>query len=173
MGLHEGLGAVGDVVERRAPGFVRFIAALRWGGLRSFRPDALTWTAELGAAVIAGIGLHRTITGLGRGRFRVPRWVVGVLGAVLTHLTVWRWDTGRWRRHRVKLVVELPLDSLVSLAADLDAAGLPVQRWERGVRSGRRVRGLWCRAGDVREVNRRIDQATAGGPGGPGAVLSR
>lgn len=155
------LGAISEAVDRRAPGFVRFLAALRWGGLRTVRPDPFTWSVESAAALGAGLGARAGLSRLSRGRIRVPVTAAVLGGAVLAHLCVWRWDTLRWRRHRVALVVDLPLDDLVDLAVHLTAAGLPVERWERGVRSGRRVHGLWCRTGDVRAVNRSIDAATS------------
>lgn len=152
------LGSVAEVVDRRAPGFVRFVAALRWGGLRTVRPGPVVLTAEAGAAVLLGVGFRSAVDVAGRRRIRVPLPAAVLIGGVATHLAVWRWDTARWRRRRVALVVDLPADAMSGLVADLAGLGLDVERWERGVRAGTRVHGLWCRTGDVRAVNRRIDE---------------
>ncbi|MBS1837350.1 MAG: hypothetical protein JST64_06590 [Actinobacteria bacterium] len=163
------IGSITESVDRRAPGFVRFLAALRWGGLRTIRPDVFTCSLESAAAVGAGVGARAAVSAASRGRVRPPLATTVALGAIATHLCVWRWDTLRWRRSRVALVVDLPVSDLVRLAEDLTAAGMPVERWERGVRSGRRVHGLWCRTGDVRAVNRSIDAAGSATGSGAGA----
>lgn len=157
MGIHRAVGTATEMVDRRAPGFVRFLAALRWGGLRTFRPDPLSWALESVAALGVGLGLRSVVSAISRGRVRPHHGPVLVAGALITHLSVWRWDTLRWRRHRVALVVDLPFDALVTLVDDLTAAGMPVERWERGVLAGSRIHGLWCRTSDVRAVNRSID----------------
>lgn len=155
--VRDAFGTLTEAIDRRAPGLVRFLAALRWGGLRTIRPDPLMWSVESATAVGAGLGVRAGITALTRRRLRLPLIASVATAAIATHLAIWRWDTLRWRRHRVALVVDLPASELIGLAEDLTAAGLPVERWERGVRAGRRVHGLWCRTGDVRAVNRAID----------------
>lgn len=155
--VRDPFGALSEAIDRRAPGLVRFLAALRWGGLRTIRPDPLVWSVESATAVGAGLGVRAGVTALTRGRLRVPVVAAVATAAIGTHMAIWRWDTLRWRRHRVALVVDLPASELIGLAEELTAAGLPVERWERGVRAGRRVHGLWCRTGDVRAVNRAID----------------
>ncbi len=161
MGHHQTLGSLAEVIDRRAPGFVRFVAALRWGGLRTVRPGPIIWVGESAAALVVGLGLRGGTASVSRGRIRVPLGLAVFAGGLAAHLSLWRWDTLRWRRRRVALVVDLPVDALIALADDLEAAGLPVERWERGVRAGRRVHGLWCHAGDVRAVNRAIDGVDA------------
>lgn len=162
-GIHDLLGTVSEAVERRAPGFVRFLAALRWGGLRTMRPDRRTWLLESAAGLGLGLGLHAGVRAATRGRVRVPMVAAAAVGGLGVHLGLWRWDTLRWRRHRVAIVVDLPVGALIALSEELDAAGIPVERWERGVRMGRRSHGLWCRTGDLREVNRRIDTSMSVG----------
>ncbi len=165
MDLHDALGDLTTVVDRRAPGLVRFLAALRWGGLRTIAPDRLTWGAEVAAGVGIGVGAREAIRAATRGRVSPPLVPAVALGWVASHLALWRWDTIRWRDRRVALVVDLPIDRVMTLADELEASGLAVERWERGIRGGRRVHGLWCRAGDVRAVNRAVDEALS-----PGAV---
>lgn len=164
MDIHDALGDLTTVVDRRAPGLVRFLAALRWGGLRTIAPDRLTWGAEVAAGVGIGVGAREAIRAATRGRFRLPLLPAVVLGWIASHLALWRWDTIRWRDRRVALVVDLPLDRVVELAAELESSGLAVERWERGIRGGRRVHGVWCRAGDVRAVNRALDEALSPAP---------
>jgi hypothetical protein len=159
MDLHDAMGELAAWVDRRAPGLARLFAALRWGGLRTFTPDARTWGAEAALGVGVGLGLREGVRTATAGRVRIGVVPAVAAGCAAVHAALWRWDTVRWRRRRVALVVDLPLDEVVGLAATLAAQGLPVERWERGVRSGRRVHGIWCRAGDVRAVNRAIDEA--------------
>jgi len=149
---------VASLVDRRAPGFVRFLAALRWGGLRTIDPDGLTWGAEAAAGLGLGFGAREAVRAVSRGRIRVPLAVALGAGWLVSHLALWRWDTVRWRSRRVALVVELPLDAVIELADRLCEDGMAVERWERGSRGARRTHGLWCRAGDVRAVNRAIDE---------------
>lgn len=149
---------VASLVDRRAPGLVRFLAALRWGGLRTIDPGRLTWGAEAAAGLGLGFGAREAVRAASRGRIKVPLVIALAMGWVVSHLALWRWDTVRWRGRRVALVVDLPLDGVIDLAVHLHEGGLSVERWERGIRGGRRIHGLWCRAGDVRAVNRAIDE---------------
>lgn len=153
------VGAVTEQVDRRAPGLVRFLAALRWGGLRTIDPDRVTWGAEAAVAVGAGIGLREALRSASRGRLRLPVVPTVVATSVATHLALWRWDTTRWRQRRVALVVDLPVDDVIDLAASLEESGIQVERWERAARGTGRVHGLWCRSGDLRSVNGAIDAA--------------
>lgn len=159
MQPREVLGDIVEGVDRRAPGLVRFLAALRWGGLRTVNPDAWLWGAEAAVATGLGVGFREGVRSVSSGRVRVPVVPAVVTTWLAVHAALWRWDTLRWRRRRVALVVDLPLDDVVALVGRLDDVGLEVERWERGVRGGRRVHGLWCRAGDVRAVNGAIDVA--------------
>jgi hypothetical protein len=160
-------------VDERAPGLIRFLAGLRWGGLRTVRPGRGAWVAVAASGTVAGLGaraaVERTVARLGgadappRGRRRrVPAAVVAVAGQVVVWLTLWRWDTFRWRRTRVALVVDLPAPGLVRLVEDLRFSGLDVQRWERRDRAGGPVRGVVCRSRDLRTVNRAVDAALHG-----------
>lgn len=157
--MRNGIGDVVERVDRRAPGVTRFLSALRWGGLRTVSPDPWIWGAEAAIAVGVGVVLRAGVRSASSGRARVPVVPAVATSWLAVHAALWRWDTLRWRRRRVALVVDLPLDDVVALAERLVAAGLAVERWERGVRGGSRVHGLWCRAGDVRAVNGAIDVA--------------
>jgi hypothetical protein len=168
--LHDAFGEVAAVVDRRAPGVARFLAALRWGGLRTITPDGRTWGAEVALGLGLGLGVREGMRSATAGRVRIPFVPAAATGWAAVHAAVWRWDTVRWRRHRVALVVDLPLDDVMALVERLDGDGLPVERWERGVRSGARVHGLWCRAGDVRTVNGAIDALVREGAGRDGAA---
>lgn len=79
-----------------------------------------------------------------------------VIGWVTVHAAVWRWDTVRWRRKRVAMVVDLPVGELVVLVEQLRSHGYDVERWER-TRGPVRVHGIWCRSSDLRSVNRELD----------------
>ncbi|MCB1267976.1 MAG: hypothetical protein EKK62_17545 [Acidimicrobiia bacterium] len=158
MDAHDVMGRCTEVIDKRAPGLVRFVAGLRWGGLRTVDPDGWTWGAEAAAGVGLGLGARGALRVASGDRVRVPLLPAVLVGWLGSHLAVWRWDTLRWRKRRVALVVDLPVEGVVAIAEQLGADGRPVQRWEKG--SGRsRVHGLWCRAGDVRAVNRAIDAA--------------
>jgi hypothetical protein len=157
--VHDALADLAALVDRRAPGVARFLAALRWGGLRTITPDGRTWGAEAALGVGLGLGMREGMRTATAGRIRIPVLPAAATGWAAVHAALWRWDTVRWRRHRVALVVDLSLDEVVALAERLTAAGLAVERWERGLHGGDRVHGLWCRSGDVRAVNRAIDAA--------------
>jgi hypothetical protein len=168
--------ALADLVaaaDERAPGLIRFLAGLRWGGLRTVRPGRSAWVAVAASGTVAGLGaraaVERTVARLGsmdtpatRARRRVPAAVAAVAGQVVVWLTLWRWDTFRWRRTRVALVVDLPAPGLVLLVEELRGSGLDVQRWERRDRTGGPVRGVVCRSRDLRTVNRAVDAALHG-----------
>lgn len=163
MEVHDALGDLAALVDRRAPGLARFLSGLRWGGLRTINPDGRTWGAEAALGFGLGIGVRETMRSVTSGRVRIPVVPAAATGWAAVHAALWRWDTARWRRHRVALVVDLPLDDVIELVAELASAGLQVERWERGLRGGDRVHGVWCRAGDVRAVNRAIGRAVAEG----------
>jgi hypothetical protein len=160
-------------VDERAPGLIRFLAGLRWGGLRTVRPGRSAWLAVAASGTVAGLGarvaVERTVARLGGTatapsgpRRRVPAAVAAVVGQVVVWLTLWRWDTFRWRRTRVALVVDLPAPGLVRLVEELRRSGLDVQRWERRDLAGGPVRGVVCRSRDLRAVNRAVDAALHG-----------
>ncbi|UDY35404.1 hypothetical protein [Dermatobacter hominis] len=174
MEVHDAFGDIAALVDRRAPGVARFLAALRWGGLRTITPDRRTWGVEVALGLGLGLGVREGMRSATAGRVRIPAVPAAATGWFAVHAALWRWDTVRWRRHRVALVVDLPLDDVVAIVDRLADQGLPVERWERGVRGGDRVHGIWCRAGDVRSVNRAIDEAALeGGGASPRAAVSR
>ena len=153
-------------LDRRAPGFIRFLAGLRWGGLRTVRPDRVTWAAVAVSGTAVGLAgraaVDRTLGAWLPRRFR-PRAPLAVLaGQVAVFLTLWRWDTSRWRRTRVALVLDLPPEDLVDLEVALRDQGLAVERWERRDRAGGPVAGIVCRSRDLRVVNRAVDAALHG-----------
>ncbi len=156
-------------VDRRHPGVVRFVLGLRWGGLRTVRPDPAGWVALGVVGGMAGLGA-RTLSGRVLGRPRPSGAVAVVGGQAALWFGLWRWDTRRWRHSRVALVVDLPPGAEASLIEELAAEGVAVERWAEPDRAGGRIGGLLCRASDVRRVNRAVDDvasAAAGGGGGP------
>lgn len=161
--------ALADAVaslDRRAPGFIRFLAGLRWGGLRTVRPDRVTWAAVAVSGTAVGLAgraaVDRATGSWLPHRFRPPAPLAALAGQVAVFLTVWRWDTSRWRRTRVALVLDLPAQDLVDLEDALRTQGLDVERWERRDRAGGPVAGIVCRSRDLRAVNRAVDAALHG-----------
>ncbi len=157
MGAHGLVGDVTEYVDRRAPGLVRVLAAMRWGGLRTVRPDNRMWFGEAGAALGLGLVTRRAVTAATGNRVRPPGVLSVAIGWSAVHLAVWRWDTVRWRRRRVAMVVDLPVDEVIALTEQLRSIGYDVERWER-VRGPVRVHGIWCRSADLRSVNRELDE---------------
>jgi hypothetical protein len=160
--------AAADVVaavDRRAPGLIRFLAGLRWGGLRTVQPDRAGWAAVMATGTAVGLS-GRWLVGRVAGRPRPSVPVAAALGQGAVWLGVWRWDTERWRRGHVSLVVELPPDGQLRLLEDLQERGLEVERWESSDRGGGRTSGLTCRSRDLRSVNAAIDAVLRGGADG-------
>jgi len=157
VGTRDLIGSATEYVDRRAPGLVRVLAAMRWGGLRTVRPDNRMWAGEAGAAVGLGIVTRRAVRVLTGDRIRPPSLATVAVGWMAVHLAVWRWDTIRWRRCRVALVVDLPVGEVMQLAEHLRSIGYDVERWERD-RGPVRVHGIWCRSADLRSVNREMDE---------------
>lgn len=167
--------ALADAVatlDGRAPGFIRFLAGLRWGGLRTVRPDRTTWAAMAVSGTAVGLAGRAAVDRAARSRLhgwlRPPAPLAAAVGQLAVFLAVWRWDTARWRRTRVALVVALPSGELTRLAERLRHQGLDVERWERRDRAGGPVGGIVCRSRDLRTVNGALDVALhrAVGPAG-------
>jgi hypothetical protein len=149
-------------IDRRAPGIIRFLAGTRWGGLRTVEPDPIGWVAVAAAGTAGGIAARRLLGRVaGRPRPSVP--VAAATGGALAWFCLWRWDTARWRRTHVSIVVELPDDLADRLVEDLRDRGLEVSRWEAGHRAGTRAAGLTCRSRDLRAVNAAVDEVLRGG----------
>ena len=148
-------------VDRRAPGLIRFLSGLRWAGLRTLQPERATWAALVAAGT--GIGMTaRWLVGRLGGRPRPSVPVAAALGQGVAWFALWRWDTARWRRNHVALVVELPPQEQLRLLGELRSRGLDVDRWEKADRAGGRTGGIICRSRDLRTVNGAIDAALHG-----------
>lgn len=167
MDLKELVASAFARVDRRHPEVLRFVLGLRWGGLRTVRPDPAGWVALAVAGGMAGLGA-RMVSGrvLGRPRPSGPVAVVG--GQAALWFGLWRWDTRRWRSSRVALVVDLPPQVEAALIEELAAEGVAVERWAESDHAVGRMGGLLCRAADVRRVNRAVDDVASGAAGGGG-----
>jgi hypothetical protein len=157
---------VAEAVERRNPRVIRALLALRWGGLRTIRPDRRTWAAVVAAGSLTGLAV-RGLVGRVLGR-RPPAGFAVVAGWAVAWTALWRWDTVRFRRRRVVLTLELTAEVLDELTNRLRADGVAVERWDGPTTVGGRRRGLVCAVRDVRRVNAAIDEhlgATAGSAG--------
>jgi hypothetical protein len=142
---------------------VRFLAGLRWGGLRTVEPSAATFVLVLaGGATAAELAVRRTGV---RRRAPLATRGAGTLGALAVWAAVWRWDARRWRRRTVRLLPDLPPAGVRDLVERLGDQGYDVEVWEVGGADGPRV-GLRCRTSDLRRVNAAIGEVVrAAGPG--------
>jgi hypothetical protein len=156
--------ALADYIDHHHPKLGSRLMQLRWGGLRTIEPQPLVVGPVL--ATGAGLGL-----GTPAGRSTQQRATLGAagpcvaVGASLAWVGLWRWDTARWRRSHVMVVVGLPDDRLDELVAGLVDQGLDVQRWDRPRRADGPNHGVSCRLRDLRRVNAAIDVELTGGPG--------
>lgn len=162
---------VAEAVERRNPRVIRAVVALRWGGLRTIRPDRRTFAAVLAAGSLSGLAVSGLV---GRVLGRRPRAGFAVVaGWAAAWTALWRWDSVRFRRRRVVLTLELTAEALDELADRLRADGVAVERWDGPATVGGRRRGLVCAVRDVRRVNAAVDEhlgATAGSAGTCGGL---
>jgi hypothetical protein len=149
-----------DSLDHRAPGLVRFLAGFRWGGLRTVRPDRRAWAAVAAGGAAAGL-LARAAVGVasgrdehGRARWRPPLPAAVLGGQGLAWWSLWRWDTARWRRTRVALVLDLTAEDREAALARVRAEGFDAEPWERRDGAGTTVGGIVCRSRDLRAVNR-------------------
>ncbi|MEX0767987.1 MAG: hypothetical protein WD029_05910 [Microthrixaceae bacterium] len=149
-----------EYIDHHHPKLGSLLLKLRWGGVRTFEPNAVVGAAVLSAGTSAGVGL-RHVLGRGRnGRLRVPLALAAPGGTVAVWIAVWRWDAARWRRRHVSMVLDLTPDRLTQLVENLRSQGFPVERWvgERSI-GGTRF-GISCRARDLRRVNAAIGHLT-------------
>ena len=164
MDARELMARFADHVDRHHPRFGSRLLRARYGGLRATEPNRTLTAGVLIGGLGVGAVARRLIASLSRGRLRVQLWLVGILGPVLAWSALWRWDSMRWRRRHVVLVLDLPVPQLDRVVDELAGRGLVVQRWDgpRGV--GGASTGLTCRLGDLRRVNAGLDELAAVGP---------
>lgn len=160
--LAERAQVLADYIDHHHPKLGSRLMALRFGGLRTTEPTAGLVAAVLGAGTSFGVGARQVVRRTTGGRLRPPLLPTGALGAATAWLALWRWDSVRWRRSHVMVVVDLPEERLDGLVEDLVAQGLEVQRWDRPRRADGPNRGLTCRLRDLRQVNAAIDDASTG-----------
>ncbi len=160
MGAKERLQALVEHVDTRHPRLLSRAMKLRFGGLRTIEPDRSLVASVFGvAAATTAVGV-RLGGRRGDGRRRV-RWTGALpLSWIGLWLALWRWDSARWRRSHVMVVVDLPSDQLDDLVAELCEQGVVVQRWDRARRADGPRHGVSCRLRDLRRVNAAIDTMT-------------
>jgi hypothetical protein len=144
-------------IDEHHPRLGSRLMKLRWAGLRTIEPDRTVWTGV--SAFGLGIGLGaRTLAGRDRsGRHRVPLVPAALLGGLGAWIGTWRWDSARWRRSHVTLVLDLPTEVLDSLVERLGEAGVRIERWDGSRRVDGPSTGVSCRLRDLRRVNAEID----------------
>ena len=157
--------ALADYIDHHHPKLGSRLMQLRWGGLRTIEPQPLVVGPVLATGAGLGLGARRLVGRRSNGRRWVPLVPASAVGASLAWVGLWRWDTARWRRSHVMVVVDLPADRLDELVAGLVDQGLDVQRWDRPRRADGPNHGVSCRLRDLRRVNTAIDVELKGGPG--------
>lgn len=153
-----------DYIDHHHPRLGSRLMSMRFGGLRSTEPRRQLVAGVLGAGATGGLGAATLLRRASAGRVRAP-WSASVLsGAALSWLALWRWDSRRWHRSHVVVLVDLPDDRLDELLGELSGQGLDVRRWDGPRRADGSARGLACRLRDLRRVNAEIDLRTKGAP---------
>lgn len=147
-------------VDHRHPRLGSKMLRARYGGLRVAEPSRSLTVGVLLGGVGAGALVRRALSSLTSGRVRPRMSLVGALGPLVAWSALWRWDSVRWHRRHVVLVLDLPAPVLDQLISDLAERGLDVERWEGPRRVGGVSTGLSCRLGDLRRVNAAIDELT-------------
>lgn len=154
----EVIAALVSHIDRNHPQLGQRLMKMRWGGMRTFEPDRWTWLAVLGAGAGVGNVSRLAVRRVTADAVRVPIPVVSTLGPTFAWFALWRWDTRRWRRRHVTMVLDLTEDRLEDLLREMDAQGLIVDRWEAPRSVGGPAIGLSCRAGDLRRVSAVLDE---------------
>ncbi|MDQ2677140.1 MAG: hypothetical protein M3Y51_00240 [Actinomycetota bacterium] len=164
MDARELMARFADHVDHHHPRLGSRLLRARYGGLRVTEPNRTLAAGVLIGGLGVGALSRRLIASLTRGRLRVQLWLVGILGPLLAWSALWRWDSMRWRRRHVVLVLDLPSQQLDRVVDELGERGLQVERWDgpRGV--GGASTGLSCRLGDLRRVNAGLDELAAAPP---------
>ena len=162
--LSERAQDLADYIDHHHPRLGSRLMSLRFGGLRSTEPRRGLVAAVLGVGAGGGLGAASLVRRASDGRVRAPWPLSACSGAVLSWLALWRWDSRRWHRSHVVVLVDLPDERLDELVDDLRGEGLDVRRWDGPRRADGAARGLACRLRDLRRVNAQIDLRTKGAP---------
>jgi len=149
---------VASYIDRNHPKFGSLLLKLRWGGLRTIEPTPALGAATLSAGTGAALGVRRALLAGTGGRLRLPLVLAAPGGAAAAWLALWRWDSLRWRRRHVALVLDLTPPAAQDLVAHLAAKGLTVEPWTGPRAAGGAAQGISCRARDLRRVNAAIDE---------------
>lgn len=149
-----------DYIDHHHPKLGSRLMQLRFGGLRTIEPTPGVVAATVASGAGVGLALRRLAGRRHDGRVRLPLVPIGATGAAVSWLALWRWDSARWHRTRVMVVVDLPDDRLDELVDSLRTRGLDVQRWDRARRADGPNHGLACRLRELRQVNAALDEMT-------------
>ena len=153
----EQLARVVAHIDRHHPRLGARLMRARYGGLRVVEPSRPLAAAVFAGGVAAGVAVRRLVGGLTGGEVRPVSPVV--VGPLVAWTALWRWDSVRWRRRHVVLVLDLPPARLDELVAELAASGLAVERWDGRKNAGGASTGISCRLRDLRRVNAELDRS--------------
>lgn len=159
MEVREQLVRLAAYIDHNHPKLGARLLRARYGGLRVTEPSRPLTAVVVAGGVGAGVATRQILERLTAGRVRPVSPVV--LGPLLAWTAVWRWDSVRWHRRHVVLVLDLPSGRLEEVIAELAARGLTVERWEGRRGAGGPSTGLSCRLRDLRRVNAALDQLAA------------
>lgn len=155
-----------EYVDRNHPKFGSAVMKVRFGGLRTVEPSASVVVPVLGVGTAGGLALRHAVGRRADGRAWLPAALVAPAGAGLAWLSLWRWDSARWRGNHVTMVLDLTDGELDTLVAALAEAGIDAQRWYGPSQPGAAANGLTCRLKDLRRINAFVSgNAVAAGTG--------
>lgn len=160
MEPRERLVRLADHIDHHHPKMGARILRARYGGLRATEPSPPLAAAVVAGGVGAGLVTRQLLGRLSEGRVRVLSPVF--LGPVVAWAALWRWDSVRWRRRHVVLVLDLPAARLEQVVEDLAEHGLTVEPWEGRRGAGGPATGISCRLRDLRRINAHLDQFASG-----------
>ncbi len=148
-----------EYVDRNHPKLGSAVMKARWGGLRTVEPRPILVVPVLGAGTAGALALRHVVGRRVDGRSWLPAALVGPAGAALAWLSLWRWDSARWRGNHVTMVLDVTAAELEALVSVLAEEGIEVQRWYGRSQPGAAAVGLTCRLKDLRRVNSLIGRS--------------
>lgn len=149
-----------EYVDRNHPKFGSAVMKARFGGLRTVEPTRSVVVPVLCVGTAGGLVLRRAVGSRSDGRAWLPAALAVPAGAGLAWLSLWRWDSARWRGNHVTMVLDLTAQELDLLVSTLAQEGIDAQCWYGPRQPGAAANGLTCRLKDLRRVN-----AVIGGAG--------
>ncbi len=148
-----------EYIDRNHPKFGSAVMKVRFGGLRTVEPTPSVVVPVLGAGTAGGLALSHAVGRRADGRAWFPAVLAAPVGACMAWLSLWRWDSARWRGNHVTMVLDLTAQELDALVSALADTGITVQHWYGPRQAGVAANGLTCRLKDLRRVNAVISGA--------------